>query len=346
MSYQWNHSVVDSEVDTQPEQMLLILHRGRVFEELLEAFQQSAFKIESVKIEMRLPNGEVEAAEDMGGVLRDSLSEFWQTFYEKCTLGTNVKVPYLRHDFGEPQWVAIGKILAVGWKNEQYFPIKLASTFIHACLEIITEDEDLIKDFLLFVSDSESDVLKAALNNFDTVDYDELLEVVSFFDSKRMPTKDNIRQLLMEFAHKDLVQKAAFVARCFKNNLFGVLVPNDLRKIYGEMEPTPKNILAKLICESDLREATRIYGFLKKFIRESDANIRSAFLRFCTGSDIANRFIRVTVFNDSGSTNFRCPTAHTCAGLLEMPTSYENYLNFRSELKNILSANVWVMDII
>ncbi len=33
-----------------------------------------------------------------GGVLRDVLSEFWNDFYEQCTLGNSFKVPYLRHD--------------------------------------------------------------------------------------------------------------------------------------------------------------------------------------------------------------------------------------------------------
>ncbi|KAJ4933550.1 hypothetical protein JOQ06_030376, partial [Pogonophryne albipinna] len=38
------------------------------------------------------------------GVLRDVLSCFWQEFYERCTLGTTVKVPFIRHDFPAETW--------------------------------------------------------------------------------------------------------------------------------------------------------------------------------------------------------------------------------------------------
>lgn len=40
-------------IDLTTEPYLLILHR-RIFDELLEAFQQQIFKIQNIKIEMRL----------------------------------------------------------------------------------------------------------------------------------------------------------------------------------------------------------------------------------------------------------------------------------------------------
>ena len=42
-----------------------------------------------------LPNGDKEQADDSGGVMRDILCEFWDIFYEQCTLGSDVKVPCL-----------------------------------------------------------------------------------------------------------------------------------------------------------------------------------------------------------------------------------------------------------
>lgn len=43
-------------------------------------------------------NGTPEVAEDNGGVMRDSLTEFWDTFYLQFTEGNECKVPVLRHD--------------------------------------------------------------------------------------------------------------------------------------------------------------------------------------------------------------------------------------------------------
>lgn len=84
-------------------------------------------------LEMLLPNGCKEAAYDGGGVFRDALSEFWQTFYDKCTEGTDYKIPVIREDFNETKWESIAKILLKGWDDVKYFPIKLAPAFIEHC---------------------------------------------------------------------------------------------------------------------------------------------------------------------------------------------------------------------
>lgn len=41
---------------------------------------------------------------DDGGVMRDVLSQFWDDFYEQCTMGNDFKMPYLRQDFGKAEW--------------------------------------------------------------------------------------------------------------------------------------------------------------------------------------------------------------------------------------------------
>ena len=46
-----------------------------------------------VSFEMVMRNGNVEVAEDGGGVTRDTLSEFWTSFFDQCTLGIGVKAP-------------------------------------------------------------------------------------------------------------------------------------------------------------------------------------------------------------------------------------------------------------
>lgn len=46
-------------------------------------------------------NGEIEVVEDVGGVIRDVLIEFWILFYIECIFGNVKKVLCLRYDFGE-----------------------------------------------------------------------------------------------------------------------------------------------------------------------------------------------------------------------------------------------------
>lgn len=54
-----------------------------------------------------LPNGELEAGDGMDNVLRNNNSEFWDEFYQKCTLGTEINISFLRHDYGYLQWESI-----------------------------------------------------------------------------------------------------------------------------------------------------------------------------------------------------------------------------------------------
>jgi hypothetical protein len=82
--------------------------------ELLSAFDRQNMTGDVIEITMVLPNGQVEAAEDNGGVLRDCLVECWTDFYENCTMGNNFKVPCLRHDFDESKWRAAANVFMVG----------------------------------------------------------------------------------------------------------------------------------------------------------------------------------------------------------------------------------------
>ncbi|XP_031333699.1 uncharacterized protein LOC116163743 isoform X2 [Photinus pyralis] len=330
------------------ETKLLRLHRGKIFEELIKAFEDETFATYNLQVEMILPNGDIEIASDMGGVLRDALSEFWQDFYEKCTLGTTMKVPYIRHDFGEIQWKAVARIVVFGWKSQKYFPIRIAPIFMLSCLGYDSpEEKSLIPNFLKYISESECELLKNAVDNFDDTNKDDLLEILSGFDTKWLPSKDNIKQLIIDIAHKEIIQKPSFVAKCIRPHLESVITKDDLEKIYGDLEPTTKNILGKIEIKKDLimtANMTKVYDYLKRYIKEMDLKTRSAFLRFCTGSDLITRIIEVSFTTTNGFQ--RTPVAHTCTGLLELPCTYDSFVDFRSEFNSLLNSNIWVMDII
>ncbi|KAG5862721.1 hypothetical protein JTB14_023517 [Gonioctena quinquepunctata] len=103
------NEVVFDEIEQTPK-MKLLLHRSKIFDELMDAFSHDDIDLKIVEIELILPNGDSEMAYDGGGVLRDVLSEFWAQFCETCTIGTTFKVPYIRHDYSEREWLAMAKI--------------------------------------------------------------------------------------------------------------------------------------------------------------------------------------------------------------------------------------------
>lgn len=297
---------------------------------------------------MILPNGEPEVAEDFGGVLRDALSEFWTSFYEKCTIGTTVKIPCIRHDFGEIQWTAVANILIRGYQLTKYFPIQLSKVFLKSCFNIPVENEELIENFLEFICETDKNLLLDAKKDFESIDQEDLMEFFNSYDSKWIPTKTNLEILIRDIAHKEIVQKPAFVSKCFANclNIAGDLSCKEILTIYSKLTPSVKNCLAKISPQVDelSTEESNVFSFLKKYLKETDDKMRRAFFRFSTGADLPIMNIMVTFANVTGIQ--RTPVAHTCSGLLQLPSTYDDYVDFRSEMNSVLNSNIWVMDII
>ena len=68
------------------------------------------------------------------------------------------------------------------------------------------------------------------------------------------------------------------------------------------------------------------------------------FLRFTTAMDIMNDKKIVTFIKREG---LRArPIAHTCGPLLEIPSTYVNYVELREDFMNVLNRDNWEMDIV
>jgi hypothetical protein len=88
----------------------------------------------TIKVVMINSFGKEELGVDDGGVLRDALSAFWNSFYDSCTVGEDERVPVVRHDFKEEEWEAIARILVKGYCVVKFFPVKLNKVFMFASL--------------------------------------------------------------------------------------------------------------------------------------------------------------------------------------------------------------------
>ena len=64
------------------------------------------------------------------------------------------------------------------------------------------------------------------------------------------------------------------------------------------------------------------------------------------GSSLLIRDRIAVRFVGSTSEFTRRPVAHTCGCVLELPNSYQSFIEFRSEFTSILESNVWIMDVV
>nr|XP_020470855.1 uncharacterized protein LOC109968716 [Monopterus albus] len=231
---------------------VVVLHRGQILRELITVFCEQSILEDDIYFKVILPDGRLEMAVDDGGVLRDVLSEFWNDFYEQCTMGNSFKVPYLRHDFGKQEWESIGRIIKFGWQKERYLPVKLSPVLLEQAV-FGSVESDLVDSFFKYVSASERVIFESCCSDFEGVDQEELLEIMDIHSCRRIPTADNIEQILRELAHQNLIQEPAFVIEQWSSTL--VSLRSELKGIaavYEGLQPTSRKIMKGVIYPSIL----------------------------------------------------------------------------------------------
>ncbi|KAK7157122.1 hypothetical protein R3I94_007018 [Phoxinus phoxinus] len=228
-----------------------------------------------------------------------------------------------------------------------YFPVKLATPFLEEVL-YSTTFSSLKDSFLQYVSGQEREVLQKALEDFDSVDSDSLLDALEPHECQQVPTKDNLIPLLSQMGHKSLIQAPMYVIECWRpivEHLASVLPPDALHRVIEQKTPTGRAV-KDLLQFPDVMTAPEkaVARYLKRYVGEVDLRTLQLFLRFCTGSNLMEKPIKIEFIETSDFE--RRPQSHTCGFLLKLPVGYNNYPDLRSDFNAILTSSVWVMDII
>ena len=339
----WSSVLLD---EPDSDSVTLIVRRGHCLNDMIKAFKDPDILSQSVFIKMRLPNGKLEEGEG-SGVTRDCLTEFWTDFYERCTLGGDIKVPFIRHDYQCEEWQAVARILVIGWRIARYFPVKLAEPFLQEAL-YNTVSSSLKDAFLLYVSEQEREVLHKALDDFNSVDSETLLDALETHECHIIPTEENLIPLMSQLGHKALIQAPMYVVECWRPiviHLASQLSPDDLHRVIQQKTPTSKGVKGLLQFPDMMNPLQTIVArYLKKYLGEIDLSTLQLFLRFCTGSNLMGNPIKIEFIDTSDFE--RRPQAHTCGCILKLPIGYHNYPDLRSDFNSVLTSSVWVMDIV
>ena len=126
------------------------------------------------------------------GVTKEAFTDFFTEFFSSCTVGRSDKVPCVRHDMSKLEWRAVARILIAAMKVG-YYPQALSPAFVVAALfgEHKLTDKLLLNSFKNYVSIEEKENIQEILSHFEE-DNAELLELLSFYNCYRRPTKDNL----------------------------------------------------------------------------------------------------------------------------------------------------------
>lgn len=252
--------------------------------------------------------------------------------------GCQEKVPTVRHDMGEMQWKAFGRIIAYAFKID-YFPLYLSPVFLTSCLFGDSEinNKNLLNGFKLYVGMGEKDIIEKNLANLDTKDED-LLDFLDSYGSHSLPKDGSFKELVLEIAHQELVQKPKYIASCFSNTLSKILNKsigdlNALYKMYKEKDPTPSKIVKALDVQKGLdAKQQKVVTFLIKFIKSLDNKDLRLFLRFVTASDNMSSSIKVRFCKQ----NMRAPRSRVCVTQLELDDTYQYFNELSEEFYSLL----------
>ncbi|KAJ8309691.1 hypothetical protein KUTeg_011556 [Tegillarca granosa] len=119
----------------------------------------------NVEVEMILPNGVSERGQG-GGVFRDCLTAWWGEFYGQCTLGSETKVPFIRHDYQMEEWTAVARIIKKGFTEFEYLPVQLSVVILESAIfpsNLSSDDRNIMHYLRQYIKESDKEKLKLFL---------------------------------------------------------------------------------------------------------------------------------------------------------------------------------------
>ncbi|KAL3852078.1 hypothetical protein ACJMK2_015765 [Sinanodonta woodiana] len=304
----------------------ILLHRSNLQEEMLQYFKASDI-LNTLKF--KFVN---ECGHDADGVSRDAYAAFWESFFLRNADGEVYRIPE-----------AVGRILIKGYKEHKYYPISLAPAFFIAVVHGENSvTPQLLKDsFLLYISQSEKDVIEA-VERGTQYDQNELLFLLDRFQCHKIPEQSEMASIIVQIAHKVLIQESKYALDAISGvgeGVWQIDFPDteSILTLYGRLDPAIPKVIELLCASPRTKEENASIGFLHRFIRGRNKLQLRKLLRFSTGSDVIcvdKIDIQFIVCHGKG----RLPSIHTCGPMLELPSTYANYPDFRSEWESMLDS--------
>lgn len=167
-------------------------------------------------------------------------------------------MPFLRHDFTEVTWK--------GFQDCGYLLLKLAPPFVQEMLfgKIFS---DLKTSFVRFFSSHEPNIIINALVNFDSVEADDITDLLANYECRKKVSPETLPEILLELAHKEMIQKPMFIDcwREVSQSHMLQLDPEALTKMYSERKPTTKKVVEKLTFPNTMTpKEAEVARYLKK----------------------------------------------------------------------------------
>ena len=255
----------------------------------------------------------------------------------------------------------IGRIVSHGYLACGILPVCIALPPLISMVlgPTVTIPASIITEsFADYISDIERNTLKAALDSkapFTSALRADLLNILSRFGCRQMPTPSNLHNLVEQVALYEFCAKPATALALIHSGIPLTHKPFweqksalDVHTLFYDMTVTPSKVLSMLEFEDATNELElRVCSYLTTMIGNMQVGELTLFLRFVTGVSVC--IVPKIKVEFSALSGFgRRPLAHTCDSILELPTAYTNYEDFYGDFKAIFDMTKenfsWRMD--
>ena len=98
---------------------------------------------------------------------------------------------------------------------------------------------------------------------------------------RQHPNNDNITEIFIKLAHKEIIQKPNYITERWSAILQPLkdILTNSIDEIYLKLEPTTRKVL-QLIQDEPTSSEREVLGYLKRFVRSLEVTQLKRFLVF------------------------------------------------------------------
>ncbi|KAL5020069.1 hypothetical protein ScPMuIL_002961 [Solemya velum] len=329
----------------------LQIRRSDIVTDLMAYYEEPDIVGKSVTVEYTGERGY-----DLGGVTADMFTTFWNMAAPVYFRGHEALVPFLPpHRLGEEHnFVLLGRIYSHSTSVLGYVPVQLCRSTVMVLVYNDTKvSEDVVlEDFLSYLDELDRELILVGLNDFLSLSsemLEKLRELFIRFEMGCVLTQDTFKSQVVNMARNELCIKPGSLCELMRRGIpdahiesfWSQVTLDELDILYTFLKPSASKVLSKIRASRVGRlyhEEARVFSYLKDFVKSLETDRLELFLQFVTGHRTLPISPIVVEFVDLSGVQRR-PIAHTCGGVLELPSTYDNYGEFQTEFLNILSSD-------
>lgn len=247
--------------------------------------------------------------------LTEAYNEFWQTLYNlpEYTLGNKIKL--INNNLGHDKLLAIVRVLKRGWKDERYFPKRLAKPLLEACLFNRESENEVDFKPTMFYKYIDPIDLEIIENAGDFVDVESLKVFEKYCPGTRVSLGDKVKSACIEVLHKIMFRDIKNIHEIWTLELVGLL---DFKEFTFAIKKQP-TISAVLEDDVITTSPHRLWGTffykwsdqIREFYFKSLKNLEFKTCNFCYQSNVSAKHI---LSNCGSTSHFRMTKErHDCA---------------------------------